>query len=67
MYNVYLVIERRETEQKKLIEKHKKGGGMNAINVLIGLAIFIALINISFYLRKLNETAEDVKKLLSKK
>ena len=35
---------------------------MEILGVLLGLAIFVTLINISFYLRKLNDTAEKILK-----
>lgn len=40
---------------------------MGILSILLGLAIFVALINVSFYLRKLNETANDIRKLLKDK
>lgn len=40
---------------------------MGLLGVLLGLAIFVALINISFYLRKLNETQESIRKILKDK
>jgi len=40
---------------------------MSLVIILLGLAIFIALINISFYLRKLNENAVEIKQLLAMK